>query len=218
MEAEGGTDSRTAHIPTDMTEVNHETETGSIGHDQASEVPVSIISSGPVYPASLVPGALGGDAGDGAQPEKKDFESISLEEVKKPRRIIHFSDGVLEEYSTDEEDGEGEELAKAPPIDPKTLDWLPYMWYCMVKSGTTTYKVCDYLGEKLAYFFGITSPKYGYALSEYNRLEKEEKEELDRQMAEREEQKDLVTRQEAERVFQASMASQPEPGLPTSTH
>ena len=33
--------------------------------------------------------------------------------------------------------------------------------------------VCDYLGERLAYFFGITSPKYGYALSEYNRLEKE---------------------------------------------
>ena len=72
-----------------------------------------------MYPPSLVSGALGGDAGDGSiQPEKKDFESISLEEVKKPRRIIHFSDGVLEEYSTDEEDGEDGELTKAPPIDP----------------------------------------------------------------------------------------------------
>nr|XP_054758114.1 protein FAM177A1-like [Lytechinus pictus] len=195
-----------------MSEVNQEMEAGNTGQEEASAVPVSIISKGPVYPSEHR--ASGGD--DGSQ--KKDFESISLEEVKKPRRIIHFSDGILEEYSTDEEDGEDKAVIEEPPVDPKTLDWMPYIWFYMMKSGVTTYKVCDYLGEKLAYFFGITSPKYSYALSEYNRLEKEEREELDRQMAEREEQKDLIARQEAERVFQASLASQPEPGLPTSTH
>lgn len=48
---------------------------------------------------------------------------ISLEthkkKKKKPRRVLHFSDGVLEEYSTDEEEG-GEEENKQlqPPVDP----------------------------------------------------------------------------------------------------
>ena len=32
---------------------------------------------------------------------------------------------------------------------------------------------CDFVGEKLAYFLGITSPKYQYAINEYNRLMEE---------------------------------------------
>lgn len=47
---------------------------------------------------------------------------ISLEthkKKKKPRRVLHFSDGVLEEYSTDEEEvGEEENKQLQPPIDP----------------------------------------------------------------------------------------------------
>lgn len=37
------------------------------------------------------------------------FEGLTLEEdniavnVKRPKRVLHFSDGVIEEYSTDEE-------------------------------------------------------------------------------------------------------------------
>ena len=37
--------------------------------------------------------------------------------------------------------------------------------------------VCDYLGEKLAYVFGITTPKYQYAISEFERMQEEEEEE-----------------------------------------
>ena len=37
--------------------------------------------------------------------------------------------------------------------------------------------MCDYLGEKLAYVFGITAPKYQYAISEWERMQEEEKEE-----------------------------------------
>lgn len=46
--------------------------------------------------------------------------NVSLENTelgRKPRRILHFSDGVMEEYSTDEEDGENEESA-GPVVDP----------------------------------------------------------------------------------------------------
>lgn len=33
--------------------------------------------------------------------------------------------------------------------------------------------VCDYMGEKLASLFGITTPKYQYAIDEYYRVKKE---------------------------------------------
>lgn len=33
--------------------------------------------------------------------------------------------------------------------------------------------VCDYLGERLASMFGITTPKYQYAIDEYYRIKKE---------------------------------------------
>lgn len=32
---------------------------------------------------------------------------------------------------------------------------------------------CDYLGERMASLFGITSAKYQYAIDEYNRIKKE---------------------------------------------
>lgn len=33
--------------------------------------------------------------------------------------------------------------------------------------------MCDYLGERLASLFGITTPKYQYAIDEYYRIKKE---------------------------------------------
>ena len=39
----------------------------------------------------------------------------------------------------------------------------------MVWFGSQALKVCDYFGEGLANFFGITSPKYEYEIEEYNR-------------------------------------------------
>ena len=39
---------------------------------------------------------------------------------KVPRRILHFSDGILEEYSTDEEEEE-DQVDQAPPVDPVSI-------------------------------------------------------------------------------------------------
>ncbi|XP_023932299.1 protein FAM177A1-like [Lingula anatina] len=104
--------------------------------------------------------------------ETKDFTNIPLEEnpqkkKKQPRRILHFSDGILEEYSTDEEE---EEKDKPEPVDPKTLSWLPWLWFYFVALAVGALAVADYCGEKLAWFFGITTPKYQYAIDEYHRL------------------------------------------------
>ncbi|MEQ2289566.1 hypothetical protein AMECASPLE_034451 [Ameca splendens] len=38
-------------------------------------------------------------------------------------------------------------------------------------------QACDYLGERMASLFGITSAKYQYAIDEYHRIKKEKEEE-----------------------------------------
>nr|XP_020477619.1 protein FAM177A1 isoform X1 [Monopterus albus] len=116
------------------------------------------------------------------------FESVEMgdsalrkERVKVPRRTIHFASGeTMEEYSTDEEEEEEEQqpLKKdVTAVDPSKLTWGPYVWFQMWRMATSTISVCDYMGESLASLFGITTPKYQYAIDEYYRMKKEEEEE-----------------------------------------
>ncbi|KAG8011131.1 hypothetical protein GBF38_005797 [Nibea albiflora] len=121
----------------------------------------------------------------------KDFESVELGELDKreeqqqrekvPRRIIHFSSGeTMEEYSTDEEEGEDKEPERkdllSSPVDASKLTWGPYVWFHMWRAATSTISACDYLGERMASLFGITSAKYQYAIDEYYRMKKEREE------------------------------------------
>ncbi|XP_035530267.1 protein FAM177A1 [Morone saxatilis] len=116
-----------------------------------------------------------------------DFERVEMGDsvggrvkVKVPRRTIHFASGeTMEEYSTDEEEEEEEEPAKKDiiTVDSSKLTWGPYFWFHMWRMATSTVSVCDYMGERLASLFGITSPKYQYAIDEYYRMKKEEEEE-----------------------------------------
>ncbi|XP_075995988.1 protein FAM177A1-like isoform X2 [Genypterus blacodes] len=136
---------------------------------------------------------------DPPQSPNKDFECVELGELgrrggeeeerrrqqqreKLPRRIIHFSSGeTMEEYSTDEEEGEDKEPEKkdllSPPADASKLTWGPYFWFHMWRAATSTISACDYLGERMASLFGITSAKYQYAIDEYYRMKKEREEE-----------------------------------------
>lgn len=122
--------------------------------------------------------------------ERTEFTNVSLDtdtptpekenkiKKKQPRRILHFSDGILEEYSTDEEE---EKEAPVPITNPKTLTWFPWFWYYTATAASKTLKGADFCGEKLAWFFGITTPKYQYAIDEYYRLKEEEERENKRQ-------------------------------------
>ncbi|CAB3372141.1 Hypothetical predicted protein [Cloeon dipterum] len=95
--------------------------------------------------------------------------------ISKPHRIIHCSDGIVEEFSDDEE-FEVDAAPKTTPIDPSTLTWGPWLLYQTQSAGGQVLKACDYLGEGLANFFGITRPKYEYEIEEYKRTMKEEEE------------------------------------------
>ena len=48
-----------------------------------------------------------------------------------------------------------------------------YTWFM----GSTTLSYFDSWGEKLAWWFGITSPKYYYEIQEFERMKEEEEEE-----------------------------------------
>ncbi|KAF7664737.1 hypothetical protein LDENG_00166540 [Lucifuga dentata] len=112
-----------------------------------------------------------------------DFESVEMGEpagrMKMPRRTIYFASGeTMEEYSTDEEEEEEVHVKKdVITVDTAKLTWGPYFWFHMWRMATSTLSACDYMGEKLASLFGITTPKYQYAIDEYYRIKKEEEEE-----------------------------------------
>uniref|UniRef100_A0A671XKZ4 Family with sequence similarity 177 member A1 n=1 Tax=Sparus aurata TaxID=8175 RepID=A0A671XKZ4_SPAAU len=113
-----------------------------------------------------------------------DFESVEMDDsagrpqvrVKVPRRTIFFASGeTMEEYSTDEEEEEEEPVKKdLITVDSSKLTWGPYFWFQMWRMTTSTISVCDYMGERLASLFGITTPKYQYAIDEYYRMKKEQ--------------------------------------------
>ena len=69
-------------------------------------------------------------------------------------------------------------------VDPKSLAWVPWAVYLAWLAGTSTLAVCDSLGERLAWWLGITSPKYYYEIQEAKRMKREEEERLARQDAE----------------------------------
>ncbi|KAF7663457.1 hypothetical protein LDENG_00210200 [Lucifuga dentata] len=163
----------------------------------------------------------------------KDFESVELgglgrreeeqqHREKLPRRIIHFSSGeTMEEYSTDEEEGEDKEPEKkdllSPPADAvrSKMTWGPYFWFHMWRAATSTISACDYLGERMASLFGITSAKYQYAIDEYYRMKKEREEEKEenRLSEEAEQSFDHLQSQEGEDE-PITMTDQPEGTAP----
>ncbi|XP_044255862.1 protein FAM177A1 [Tribolium madens] len=93
--------------------------------------------------------------------------------VRTPKRILHFSDGILEEYSDDEVDNTPQQ--EQALVDPTSLTWGPWLWYKTWRAGASTLAVVDSMGEFLAAFFGITTPKYYFELEEYKRREAEMK-------------------------------------------
>ncbi|XP_067338993.1 protein FAM177A1 isoform X2 [Channa argus] len=151
----------------------------------------------------------------------KDFESVELRELDKreeqkekvPRRIIHFASGeTMEEYSTDEEEGEDKEAERkdllSSPVDASKMTWGPYFWFHMWRAATSTISACDYLGERMSSLFGITSAKYQYAIDEYYRMKKEREEESEENRLSEEAERSLRSQDDEHKPF--TTAEQPE--------
>ena len=77
-------------------------------------------------------------------------------EIRKPKRILHCSDGIYEEYSEDEED------QKIRKIDPLNQSWP-------AKAVNSIVSALDYAGETLAELLNITTPKYSYEIEQFKK-------------------------------------------------
>ena len=58
----------------------------------------------------------------------------------------------------------------------KAMGYSMLVSYSMIilwSSYLFSFAVADFLGEKLAWFFGITTPKYQYIIDEYHRIKEE---------------------------------------------
>jgi len=122
----------------------------------------------------------------GKEKENTEVPTKNLE-TRKPKRILHFSDGTIEEYSSEEEEEASPQVEKSEKrdlIDPRDLSWLGWMSHGVWFAGSGFVGACDAAGEKLAWWFGITSPKYYYEMQEAIRMKEEEEKRKSRQDAE----------------------------------
>jgi len=153
-----------------------------------------------------------GNAAKKADSNEDGFESVTLEGErvtlrdpdedppfkkvgKTPKKILHFSDGTLEVYSSSEEEDEGGKAEgqgqkdkavqknggpNLSSVDTKNLRWIPWVVHYTWWFGSGILGYCDQWGEKLAWILGITSPKYYYEIQDYERSKQEEEERLKR--------------------------------------
>ncbi|CAK9798102.1 Protein FAM177A1 [Anthophora plagiata] len=75
--------------------------------------------------------------------ENTDTNTEDRKSLKRPKRVLHFSDGDLEEYSDDETDTPDTNKV-TNQIDPKTLNWLPWAWYRTTCISSKLLDGCDY--------------------------------------------------------------------------
>ncbi|XP_041418495.1 protein FAM177B [Xenopus laevis] len=110
------------------------------------------------------------------------LKEIENEEKRVPRRIIHFASGeTMEEYSTEEEEEEEEGQIDFRSVDTAKMSWKSYVQFWIVRIATGAFFTCDFLGGRLATLFGLTVPKYQYAIDEYYRRKEEDSSDEDGQ-------------------------------------
>ncbi|KAL1489601.1 hypothetical protein ABEB36_013550 [Hypothenemus hampei] len=98
---------------------------------------------------------------------------------KIPKRSLTFSDGIMEEYSTDEDEKDMSNTTQL--ADASKLTWGPWLLYKTWAVGTSTLSFLDYVGEGLASFFGITTPRYYFELEEYKKRQEEEQKQAEKE-------------------------------------
>jgi len=121
---------------------------------------------------------------------EEEEEDGNVNKIKKftKKRIHHRTEEKHESSSGSDSDDNVDVRNKFAILNtnPNELNWPLWCWYYVVNVSVTTFHAAEYCGEKLADFFGITSPKYQYVINEYHRLRQEELEEEEAEKREKE--------------------------------
>ncbi|KAI1302418.1 Uncharacterized protein HDE_02517 [Halotydeus destructor] len=111
--------------------------------------------------------------------------------LRKPKRLIHCTEGIVEVYENNEVRVQNQQRQSAidthvqsPPKSPMFSILGSVIPGRLVTAGSKFLEYCDYFGEKLAYAFGITSPKYQYEIDEYKKIKVEKEKEVKHQQDE----------------------------------
>ncbi|XP_004482137.1 protein FAM177B [Dasypus novemcinctus] len=108
--------------------------------------------------------------------EKESVQQLEQEKngpsKRTPKRIIYFVDGdFMEEDSTEEEEEGKEEQRTESTLNASRPSWGAYLWSWAGRIASTSFSTCEFLGGRLAVFFGLNQPKYQYVLNEYERMQ-----------------------------------------------
>ncbi|XP_065066936.1 protein FAM177A1-like [Rhopilema esculentum] len=151
-----------------------------------------------------------GDVSDISEEERDSVSSDPQKirpkkKVKKKRRSKSFNSNDEETSSSDEDVHSivANSKNRIGDISLKDLTWTMWLWYYVVAVSSGAFHFAEYLGEKLADFFGITSPKYQYVIDEYYRMKREEEEE--RKAVEKEEE--FVQKKKLEKLSQLEVGA-----------
>lgn len=56
----------------------------------------------------------------------------------------------------------------------KRVSWGPWMIHRALHTGNRVLAACDYVGEAIAAFLGITTPKYKYEIEQFKKMQEEQ--------------------------------------------
>ncbi|EDX17315.1 uncharacterized protein LOC6725346 [Drosophila simulans] len=130
-----------------------------------------------------VRGAAGGSelaSASGASASETD--NVSALELQSNKRMLYFSDGVMEELSSgseDEADAETGDKCYDVHLNESEMPLGPRLRYKASRMGNRFLAGIDYVGGGLAHLLGITSSKYASEMENYQRAKEHGDEDLD---------------------------------------
>ncbi|XP_030569434.1 uncharacterized protein LOC115768870 [Drosophila novamexicana] len=114
----------------------------------------------------------GGEAATAAG--RCETDRISALELQSNKKMLYFSDGVMEELSSSDSDIEPDVPDKAYDVQlQRELPLGPRLRYKATKVGNNILAGIDYVGGGLASFLGITNSKYASELKYHQRAKEQ---------------------------------------------
>ncbi|KAH8276633.1 hypothetical protein KR044_000620 [Drosophila immigrans] len=112
--------------------------------------------------------------------ERSETDRISAVELQSNRRMLYFSDGVMEELSSSDSDVEPDVPDKGYDDQlQRDLALGPRLRYKASRMGNHLLAGIDYVGGGLASFLGITNSKYASELKYHKRAKEQAEAEAD---------------------------------------
>ncbi|KAI8035434.1 uncharacterized protein LOC128260705 [Drosophila gunungcola] len=123
----------------------------------------------------------GGARGSGSGASASETDNVTALELQSNKRILYFSDGVMEELSSSEDEADGELADKCYDghLNESEMALGPRLRYKASRMGNRFLAGIDYVGGGLAHLLGITSSKYASEMENYHRAKENGDEDLD---------------------------------------